>query len=193
LSLTTDTKNDMLDAVHISTCSLHTGFPGTAGTNEVSGGAYERQSITLAAASDGEKDASDQPLFDVPESTTVKWAGFFDSSSVLRGYGPLGGTQFVFSTDVSADTISAIDHGLADGDVVVFGGDTPPGGLDEGTEYYVIGASENSFQVAATAGGSAIDLTSAAGEGATASKLVAETFNGAGTYLLRSFSIVQLY
>lgn len=63
--------------------SLHTASPGDNGANEVSGGspAYSRESITFSAASSGAIDSSNQPVFDVPASTTVTHVGFWDAST----------------------------------------------------------------------------------------------------------------
>ncbi|MES1246633.1 MAG: hypothetical protein ABUS54_03040, partial [Actinomycetota bacterium] len=59
--------------------------------------------------------------------------------------------------------------GLSDGDAVVYGagGDSPIGGLTDGTTYYLLGDTENgsgtpqAFQLAATKGGAAIDISNA--------------------------------
>lgn len=53
-------------------------------------------------------------------------------------------------------------HGLANGDVVTFSTTgTLPTGLSPDTPYYVVSASANTFSVAATPGGAAIDTTGA--------------------------------
>jgi Tfp pilus assembly protein PilV len=59
------------------------------------------------------------------------------------------------------DLITINSHGLANGDIVVFDGDgTMAGGLSKSTTYYVVNSSTNTFKVASTSGGAAIDLTS---------------------------------
>jgi len=68
-----------------------------------------------------------------------------------------------FSVNTSTDTITAANHPFTDGDVVrlsVSGG-TLPGGLAALTDYYVRDAIGNTLKLAATAGGAAIDITSA--------------------------------
>ncbi|MCP8895350.1 hypothetical protein KYK29_10430 [Shinella daejeonensis] len=54
------------------------------------------------------------------------------------------------------------DHGLSDGDPIVFSTTGAlPAPLVAGTLYYVVASTTNSFSVAATAGGTAIDTTTA--------------------------------
>lgn len=63
--------------------------------------------------------------------------------------------------DATADDITVTAHGYTDGDQVFFTATTLPGGLAADTRYWVINATANDFQVAATEGGAAIDITSA--------------------------------
>jgi hypothetical protein len=57
--------------------------------------------------------------------------------------------------------VTAVAHGLADGDKVVFkaGAGALPAGLNDYTTYYVVGKTDDYFQVALTSGGSAVALT----------------------------------
>lgn len=72
-----------------------------------------------------------------------------------------------FTADAGTDTITSNGHGLANGQVLhLRSGGTLPGGLAEDTDYYVVGATTNTFQLALTAGGAAIDITDA-GSGGT--------------------------
>ncbi len=64
------------------------------------------------------------------------------------------------TADASTDKVSLTSHGLANGDRVKFGGTAVPGGLTAGLWYYVVSSATNDFKVAATSGGSAINLTS---------------------------------
>ena len=61
----------------------------------------------------------------------------------------------------SSETITYAAHGLNNGDTVTYnnGGSTSITGLTSGTSYYVVGKTTNTFQVSATSGGSAINLT----------------------------------
>lgn len=69
--------------------SLHTGDPGTDGSNEVSGGspAYARKQVTWADASSGSMALSSSVTFDVPGSTTVKYYGVWSAATSGTFYG----------------------------------------------------------------------------------------------------------
>ena len=79
--------------------SLHTDNPGDNGANEVSGGnpAYVRKAITWSSASGGAIDSSNQPVFDVPGSTTVAYVGLWSASSGGTFYGSADVTDEVFA------------------------------------------------------------------------------------------------
>jgi hypothetical protein len=69
----------------------------------------------------------------------------------------------VTSVDTGTDTITSAAHGFSDADAIVFGkanGAVLPSGLTAGTVYYVRDQATNTYKVAATSGGSAIDLGS---------------------------------
>lgn len=158
---------DALGAVAVFT-SLHTAYPGSGGSNEVSGGspAYARKAITWNAASAGNLDNNANPVFDVPASTTVPWLGYWSAVSAGTFYGssPLGGGNLIpFTGEDSTDVITADNHGLVDTtQVVVYdagAGAVIPAGLTEGTIYFVRDATTDTFKLALTSGGTAIDLT----------------------------------
>lgn len=65
------------------------------------------------------------------------------------------------TADAGTDAFTKTAHTLVNGDMVVFGGTAVPGGLVADTVYYVVNKATNTFQVAATSGGTAINLTSA--------------------------------
>jgi hypothetical protein len=163
--------------------SAHTAFPGTTGTNEVSGGTYARQAATWGAASAGAVTQTGNADIPIPAGVTVKYVGYWNAltAGTFKGAAPLGGTPFEYTVDTVADTVNRTAHGLANGDVVVFLNGTAPGGLTEGTEYFVVNTAANTFKVAATSGGTAIDLTAAPADTSIASKMVAEIFGSAGT------------
>ncbi len=82
----TATLNAMLDALSPDTVSLHTGDPGSDGSaNEVAGGTppYARKAIAFAAAAGGSRDSTNQPIFDVPPSTTLTHVGFWAGATFL--------------------------------------------------------------------------------------------------------------
>ncbi len=64
------------------------------------------------------------------------------------------------SSTGSPDTFTKTSHGLANGTVVVLSAISGGGGLVAGFPYFVIGQTANTFQLALTSGGSAIDLSS---------------------------------
>src|SRR5690606_22130326 len=136
--------------------SLHTAFPGSTGANEVTGGSYARQAVTFGAASAGSRSMSASATADVP-ACTVAWVGLWDTAGTgFMAYSPNGGNPKEFQASASADTITCPSHGYSDTQTIVFYGDTCPGGLTEGTVYYVRDATTDTFKVAASAGGSAI-------------------------------------
>ena len=70
----------------------------------------------------------------------------------------------VATGSASGDYIESAAHGLATDDAVTFRAETDgsvPTGLTAGTTYYAIVTSVDRFQASATAGGAAINLTSA--------------------------------
>lgn len=67
------------------------------------------------------------------------------------------GANITGTADLTADTITATAHGLADGTQITFSTVVAP--LVAGTTYFVRDSAANTFKVAATSGGVAIDLT----------------------------------
>lgn len=187
-------RNAALGGVGVTHASLHSGFPGNNGANEISGGspAYARKSVTFDAASGGSRAQSGTAVFDVPGSTTVRHIGFWTAltGGTFLGYHPIGGqTAREFVTDLAGDTLRSNSHGYANGDQVVVCGDTVQGGLTEGTIYFVVGAATDTFQLAATAGGAAIDLTSLAGSAAQVIRIIPEVFGSQGTLTLSAATL----
>lgn len=170
--------------------SLHTAYSAT-GTNEVTGGspAYARKAATWAAASGRSKATSASMVFDVPASTTVRWVGLWDAVTAgnFLGMTPNGGgipeSFAVNSAGVTSNTLDAPSHGFSNGNSVVVWavpGVALPTGIAEGTVYFVVGAATDTFQLSATSGGAAIDIT-AVGSG-YAQRLVEEVFGAQGTH-----------
>lgn len=75
--------------------------------------------------------------------------------------------------DASTDKITLAAHGWANGTPVVFGGTALPTGLNTSV-YYVVNAGVNDFQIAAAAGGAAVDFTTA-GTSVTVTQQLADT------------------
>lgn len=83
--------NEMLEGLtgNVLYVSLHTTEPNTSGSNEVVGGSYTRESVTWGTATAGSISASNQPVFDVPGSTTVSWLGLWSAVTTGTFYGAL--------------------------------------------------------------------------------------------------------
>ena len=67
----------------------------------------------------------------------------------------------------TTDAVSSLSHNYIDGDQVVYsnGGGSDNIGLTSGTTYYIVNSTTDSFKLAATSGGSAINLTAASTPG----------------------------
>jgi hypothetical protein len=63
------------------------------------------------------------------------------------------------TSDVAADTFTLVNHGLTDGKRVSFSTLGTTTGISAWTIYFVVSATADTFQVALTDGGAAIDLT----------------------------------
>jgi len=195
-------KNEMIDALagvaatsNVDFVSLHTGFPGSGATasNEVAGGSYARQSITWNAAASGQITASNTPVVPVPVSTTVEWLGYFTlaTGGVYLAYSPLNANPLFYTVNTTTEVFTSLAHGLVDDDKVVFYGDgsAVPGGIVEGTIVFVISATTDTFQVSATEGGGAINITSPGDFDTRVSIIVPETFASAGDLTISSATL----
>ena len=69
----------------------------------------------------------------------------------------------------TTDAVTSISHNFIDDDQVIYsnGGGSDNIGLTSGTTYYIVNSTTDSFKLAATSGGSAINLTQASGAGET--------------------------
>jgi hypothetical protein len=187
MSLTIAAKNTMLNALTVDTASLHTAFPGLTGANEVTGGspAYARKAVTFASAAGGSRALSAAVTFDVP-ATTVRWFGFWVSGTYV-GYAANGGTQLLFQIDVTNNLVRSTAHGQANGTKISFFNSTVPTPLTEGTVYFIVNATTDTFQVSATSGGTAITLTGA-GSGCALSTIVEDVYAAQGSHTLSADS-----
>jgi len=184
-----DGRNIMLDALTAVAvfASVHTADP-TAGSNEVTGGspAYARKAVTFAAAASGAAAANGtDPVWDIAAGTTCVAIGYWSavSAGTFYGWSPLnGGTVFPFYAANSGDLFTTDAHGYSNGDQVyvhAVSGSSLPTGIAEGTRYYIISVSGDTYQLSTTSGGSAIAIsTDGAG---MIQKVVPETFGAQGT------------
>lgn len=190
-------KNAMLDSEAASSAylSLHTADPGATGANEVTGGspAYARIALTWAAASAGSKAISNAPQFNVPAGTVVGFFGLWTAvtAGTFRGGGPLGSaTAFVGTGVASTDFITAPGTAYTATQTVVLSaapGAAVPTGLTAGTIYYVSAPSGDTFKLAATSGGTAIDIT--ADGDVIVQGITTETYGGQGTYTVSALTV----
>lgn len=173
-------------AALVTHLSLHSGDPGTTGANEVTGGspAYARKAVTWGAAASRQVDIAAPVAFDVPASTTVYWVGMWGALSGGTYYGAIpvgGGARKWFSMPNATNDVLFVEaHGYSNGQaVVVFAGSGGlPGGLSEGTVYYVVNANTNDLQLESSIGGGVIGLSSI-GDGFIQS-IAPETFGSQG-------------
>lgn len=186
--------NELGDAItHIS---LHTAYPGTTGTSEVAGGspAYSREGVTWDVAASGSKASSGALDFDVPAGTTVAWAGLWTAATggTFLGSSPLGpvGDPKIATIDVD-DVFTAPGHTFTNGQTIVIGktlGALPTGtGLSDGAVVFVRDVSGDTFKVAVTSGGGAINVT--ASGVAMVRAITTEIFGGQGTYTITTLTL----
>ena len=152
-----------------------TGDPGTATTltgTEAAGGspAYARVAVAWAAPSGGTDANSGAMTIDVPagdySDLLLFNAGTGNAVGNYIGYAPINGSVKGFATcdaaDVTANTITSAAHGLSNTNRVrvynVFA-ESLPAGMTEGTLYFVVGATTDTFQISLTSGGAAVDIT----------------------------------
>ena len=76
----------------------------------------------------------------------------------VTGVGTPSTTPIAVTTTGSGDTVNLTAHGLSNTDEVSFAAITTTTGIVINRIYFVVGATANTFQVAATSGGTAIDL-----------------------------------
>lgn len=134
------------------------GTDSSAGT-EVVGGGYGRASAAFGAASGSNKASSTAHVFmNMPAVDLQGWAIFSAATAGNRKWYGLFQPR-VGTAAASSDTITAAGHGLADGAKVVFQTGYSSGGTNPATSYYVVGSTTDTFQVAASLGGAALDLT----------------------------------
>lgn len=181
----TTTKNHMLDGQTFTHVGVHDGFPGTTGANEI---ASSQVAVSVAASSGGVRSLSATAGCAVSAGKTVRFFGFWNSG-VFVGCAPNGGaTPKNFMAIASTDTIYCAGHGYADTNKIVFIMGTPPAPLVEGTVYYVRDSATDSFKVAASPGGAAIDITATASSGCWVSAITEDTYASPGTHTLSALT-----
>jgi hypothetical protein len=159
---------------------------------EATGGApaYARLAVAWAAPAAGARSNSGALAFNAPAGS-YGFVSFWNAltgnaGTQYLGYAHLNNTRRGFftcdATDVTANTITSAAHGLANTNrVMVYNvfAEALPAGMTEGTIYFVVGATTDTFQLSLTSGGAAVDITGI-GEGVFFD-LVPETFAVDGT------------
>jgi hypothetical protein len=119
---------------------------------------HTQDALTLSAG-DSMAFTSDLP------GAVDKWYDIYKDSARKRAC-----TQIALATETPAVSVTADattnlitenTHGRLAGDKVIVGGSVAPGGLTLGGVYYVVTVLTNTYSLALTAGGTAIDLTTA--------------------------------
>lgn len=161
------TRPVALDTLQVG---LFTTLPADDGTGgvEATGSNYARVSraatdANFALASDQVTNAA-EISFNLLTGSLLPIVGFgiWDNAGTLRWAQPAGDTPQSFTFNGATDTLSRTAHGLANNQLArVFALDSLPlpGGLAANTTYYVVGATADTLQLAATEGGAAINLT----------------------------------
>lgn len=72
---------------------------------------------------------------------------------------------------------------------MVIYGDTMPTGLTEGVTVYVINATTDTFQIAATSGGAVLPFSTVGGPGLVVSSIVEEYYGSGGNHTIASWVI----
>lgn len=192
--LTDATVNSMLDNqfpsgagnVYLST---HTAFSATGASLTGS-----KTSANFSAAASRQKALSTAVNIAVSGGPTISWIGLWDSTqAVFRGMVPNGGTgDKSFQVDVTNNKIVCENHGWSANQKITFHGGTPPTGLTEGVTYFVktvTAGDPDTFDVSATAGGAAIDITGQPAAGCMVSDIVEEVYSGSGTHSVTALTI----
>jgi hypothetical protein len=187
---TTYAKNLMLGALAVDFLSAHDGYPGLTGANEISGGApaYARKAVTFGAAAGGVRTTSGAVTFDIGAGKTVRWVGAWQAGNFV-GAAPSGGSPLEFVVDPTTDVFRCPAHGLSDTNTVVVYNGTAPGGLTLGTVYFVRDATADTFKLAATSGGVALDITSAGSADCLLSLIVESFYAAQGTHTFNTGDI----
>lgn len=197
---------DALDesATQITHFGLHTltdpGQGTTANAGEATGGtpAYARTAAVFSAAAAGEKVNTSTHAFNAPAGTygfITFWNASTGNTTNYRGYSHLNNTKrgvgTVDAAGVTSNTITSAGHGMVNTrQCMVYNvfAESLPTGLVEGTIYFVVGATTDTFQLSLTSGGAAVDIT-AIGELAFFD-LIPETFGVDGTLNLAAGAVV---
>jgi hypothetical protein len=144
--------------------SLTDPAPDGSGVTEPSGGSYAR---VLANDWDRSGDVvSNDAVLQFP-AATGDWGrplySFISDASTAGNMiciAPMWENVSVFVGEADSDVITCPGHGFSDTDVVLVFGEDIPGNLSSDVRYFVRDANSDSFKLALTSGGVAINLSS---------------------------------
>lgn len=193
--LTDAAVNSMLNALFPAGAgqvylSLHTAYSATGANLH-----GNKTSANFSAASGRQKALSAAVDIAVAQGNTIKWIGLWDSSqATFHGMYPNGSTgDKTFQVDTANNRVYCENHGWSNDQKITFHGGTAPTGLTAGVTYFVINVTSGDpdyFQVAATQGGGAIDITGQAAAGCVVSSITEESYaGGAGTHRIATLII----
>lgn len=201
-------KNQILDALDETPAAPSSGIgfvgihtvtdPGTAtnaNSGEATGGspAYARKAVVWGGAAASQKSNSGALTFDVPAGTYgffTLWNASTGNTNNYLGHIPFGGSLAIkgyasTDTNLANDQFFSVAHGLSDGDRLqvfpVFAESLPTGtGISAGAILFVVSSATNTFKLALTSGGSAIDVTALGGGEFYWQRVVPEIFASQG-------------
>lgn len=177
----------MLNGVTYTDVSCHSAYPGTTGANEISG---TRAAITPSAAVGGSRVIGATVNMTIPAGQTVRYFGFWNGSTFVDSAPNGGYTPRNFMSRSASDEFTSEAHGYTDGQTVVFVNGTPPAPLVTGAVYFVRDATADTFRVAATAGGVAINLTGPTSYGCHVCRIAEDVYASSGTHTLTTATAV---
>lgn len=97
MTATTATLNQAAGAITVTQMSLHSGPPTALGNvNELVGGGYQRQNVTLGAPVNGVVSLAGQPVFNVAAGASVSHYVLWDGATP-KEYGQFTGNAEVFT------------------------------------------------------------------------------------------------
>jgi len=122
--------------------------------------------LQTLASSQYRVDAASEPARITP-AYGVTWPSTYPVISAVTVKYTVGHVVPIGSVDAAADTITAKGHDLAADAIVQLSnsGGALPGGLSSAENYYAKSPATDSLQLASSAGGAAVDITSATGSG----------------------------
>lgn len=189
-SISATAKNLLLAGLVPDTASLHTGFPGTTGASECTGGSYARKAVAFGSPSGGVTLQTGTAVLNVPAGATVRWVGYWQGSTWLYAAPAGGANPKNFVVLPGDDTVYSPTHGWAATQRVAMFNGSVPLGTTEGQILFVRDAATNTFKLAATSGGAVIDMTTAPSWGAVIAAVTEYEYPVAGTFTLENSTIV---